>query len=121
MASNSRFSRCAAGQDRERSRRSTGVSSPAPNVMAPCPAWRSPWMRFASAIMDSMPPNTTARSASSSSKAPAAARLSSTFLLTSRGLMRPAKSPSDAKDFWPRARTMAAVCPSPAPFTAESA
>ncbi len=51
-----------------------------------------------------------ARSGSRSSNAPALARHSSAFLLTRRGSMRRAKSPSDANGRSPRASTSARAC-----------
>ena len=64
------------------------------------------------------PANARARSGSSSSKAPQQARFSSTFLLTSRGLIRRAKSARLANGRSPRDATIEAACPSPTPLIA---
>ena len=58
--------------------------------------------------------------ASSSSNAPEAARLSSTRLLTARGLMRLAKSERSANGRSPRAATIASTACAPTPLSAAS-
>ena len=64
---------------------------------------------------------TRARFGSNSSKAPAAARLSSTRLLTARGLMRSAKSARSANKPASRAATIASTACGPTPLSAASA
>jgi len=62
-----------------------------------------------------------ARFGSSVSKAPEAARLSSTRLLTARGLMRQAKSVKSVNGFSPRAVMIESTACRPTPLSAASA
>ncbi len=121
MASNSCCSRSAGSQGSIVGRRIASRAAGPPNENCSAPLSIASCARCATASMESTAAETRARFASSASKAPAAARLSSTRLLTARGLIRLAKSERSANGLPPRAATIASTAVRPTPLSAASA